>query len=73
MSRSWRSRVFNSKAYTTLTHHSTQARFLSLLDNEELADSGWEAWDAGEIDELAALYAWQLMLLWRNAKSVNSR
>ncbi len=30
----------------------------ALLMDEELADQVWEAWDAGEIDNLAAFVAW---------------
>ena len=32
--------------------------FEALLVNEELADQVWEAWDAGEIDDLGACIAW---------------
>ena len=30
----------------------------ALLVDEELADQVWEAWDAGEIDDLAACIVW---------------
>ena len=30
----------------------------ALLVDEELADQVWEAWDAGEIDDLGACVAW---------------
>lgn len=30
----------------------------ALLVDEDLADQVWEAWDAGEIDDLAACLAW---------------
>jgi len=33
----------------------------TLLADEELADQVWEAWDAGEIDDLAACIAWMLL------------
>ncbi len=33
----------------------------ALLVSGELADQVWEAWDAGEIDDLAALMAWLLV------------
>jgi len=29
-----------------------------LLVDEELADQVWEAWDAGENDDLLAVWAW---------------
>ncbi len=29
--------------------------------DEELADRVWEAWDAGEIDDAVALWAWLLV------------
>ena len=31
----------------------------ALLVDEELADQVWEAWDAGEIDDLSACWLWQ--------------
>ncbi len=34
----------------------------ALLVNEELADQVWEAWDAGEIDDGLAAYAWWLIV-----------
>ncbi len=33
----------------------------ALLVDEEMADQIWEAWDKGEIDDLAALMAWLLV------------
>ena len=33
----------------------------ALLVDEGLADQVWEAWDAGEIDDLAACVAWWLI------------
>ena len=33
----------------------------ALLIDEELADQVWEAWDAGEIDDLTAFIAWSLL------------
>ncbi len=35
------------------------------LVDEELADQVWEAWDAGEIDDLIAWFAW-----WNIAASI---
>ncbi len=36
----------------------TELYIEALLVDEELADLVWEAWDAGEIDDLNALRAW---------------
>ncbi len=36
----------------------TEIYIEALLVDEELADWVWEAWDAGEIDDLAASVAW---------------
>jgi len=33
----------------------------ALLIDKELADQVWEAWDAGEIDDLVAFAAWSLL------------
>ncbi len=33
----------------------------ALLVDEELADQVWEAWDKGEIGDLAALISWRLL------------
>ena len=33
----------------------------ALLVDEEAADVVWEAWDKGEIDDLAAFAAWSLL------------
>ena len=35
----------------------------ALLVHEELADQVWEAWDAGEIDDLTAWLAWCWMVV----------
>ena len=37
----------------------------ALLVNENLADQVWEAWDGGEIDNAAAMLAWQLVAFGR--------
>ena len=29
--------------------------------DEELADQGWEAWDAGDISEIVAAWVWWLV------------
>ncbi len=39
----------------------TEIYIEALLVNEELADQVWEAWDAGEIDDLGACIAWLLV------------
>ncbi len=39
----------------------TDAYISALLVDEELADQVWEAWDAGEIDDMAAWSAWLLV------------
>ena len=36
----------------------TEAYIEALLVDEELADQVWEAWDAGEIDDSDAFWAW---------------
>ncbi len=36
----------------------TEIYIEALLVDEVLADQVWEAWDAGEIDDLAACRAW---------------
>ena len=33
----------------------------ALLVDEDLADQVWEAWDAGEIDDLCALMLWAVL------------
>ena len=38
----------------------------ALLVDEELADQVWEAWDAGEIDDLMALTTW-VRIVWEAA------
>ncbi len=39
----------------------TEIYIEALLVNEELADQVWEAWDAGEIDDVGAFWAWPLL------------
>ena len=39
----------------------------TLLVDEELADQVWEAWDAGEIDDLTAWLAWAALAFIGNA------
>ena len=39
----------------------TEIYIEALLVDEELADRVWEAWDAGEIDDLTAWVAWSLL------------
>ena len=41
----------------------TETYIEALLVDEELADQVWEAWDAGEIDDLAACWAWWWMVV----------
>ncbi len=36
----------------------TEAYIEALLVDEELADLVWDAWDAGEIDDLTAWLVW---------------
>ncbi len=36
----------------------TELYIEALLVDEELADQVWNAWDAGEIDDLGAALAW---------------
>ncbi len=38
----------------------------ALLVDEELADQVWQAWDAGEIDDLMALTMW-VWIVWEAA------
>ncbi len=40
----------------------TEIYIEALLVDEELADQVWEAWFAGEIDELIACIAWVLIV-----------
>ena len=40
----------------------TQTYIEALLADEDAADDVWEAWDKGEIDDVAAWVAW--MLIW---------
>ena len=39
----------------------TQIYIEALLVDEELADQVWEAWDAGETDDLTALRPWWIV------------
>ncbi len=39
----------------------TEIYIEALLVDEELADQVWEAWNAGEIDDAVALWAWLLV------------
>ena len=39
----------------------TEIYIKALLIDEELADQVWEAWDAGEIDDLTALTIWTII------------
>ncbi len=41
----------------------TEIYIEALLVDEELADQVWEAWDAGEIDDLASCFARWWMLV----------
>ena len=36
----------------------TEIYIEALLVDEELADQVWEAWDAGEVDDINAILAW---------------
>ena len=40
----------------------TEIHIEALLVDEDLADQVWEAWDAGEIDDRTATFAWWLVL-----------
>ncbi len=39
----------------------TEIYIQALLVDEDLADQVWEAWDAGEIDDLPAWLAWWII------------
>ena len=39
----------------------TEIYIEALLVDEKLADQVWEAWNAGEIDDLTTLVAWRLV------------
>ncbi len=39
----------------------TERYITAILVDEELADQVWEAWDKGEIDEVAAILMWVLV------------
>ncbi len=39
----------------------TEIYIEALLADEELADQVWEAWDAGEIDDSLATWAWWMI------------
>ena len=36
----------------------TEIYIEALLDDEAVADRIWQAWDAGEVDDASALFAW---------------
>ena len=42
----------------------TEIYIEALLVDEELADQVWEAWDAGEIDDISAAWTWWCILVW---------
>jgi len=48
----------------------TEIYIEALLVDEELADQVWEAWDAGEIDDCAAYFAWLLISFSSSEKSM---
>ncbi len=37
----------------------TEIYIEALLVDEELADQVWDAWDAGEVDDITAYLAWR--------------
>ena len=39
-----------------------EAYIEALLVDEELADQVWEAWDAGEIDDVSASWPWWVLV-----------
>jgi len=41
----------------------TEIYIEALLVDEELADQVWEAWHAGEADDVAACIAWMLIAM----------
>ena len=41
----------------------TEIYIEALLADEDLADQVWEAWDAGEIDDLTALLSWLMIVI----------
>ena len=41
----------------------TEIYIEALLADEDLADQVWEAWDAGEIDDLTALPSWLMIVI----------
>jgi len=41
----------------------TEIYIEALLVDEDLADQVWQAWDAGEIDDLAACWAWWAIVI----------
>ena len=42
----------------------TEIYIEALLINEVLADQVWEAWDAGEIDDSTAAFAWWSIVIY---------
>ena len=51
----------------------TEIYIEALLVYEELADQVWEAWDAREIDDYAAYFAWLLISFSSSEKSMGLR
>ena len=45
----------------------TELYIEALLVDEELADSVWEAWDAGVINDKLAALAWLMLATWASA------
>ena len=43
----------------------TEINIEALLVDQELADQVWEAWDAGEIDNLTAYFVWWQIVIIR--------
>ncbi len=50
----------------------TEIYIEALLVDEKLADRVWEAWDVGEIDDLAACVAWRTVHKDRLAKALTT-
>jgi len=48
----------------------SRAYIEALVVDEELADQVWQAWDAGEIDDRVAYFAWQLISFSSSEKSM---
>jgi len=47
----------------------TETYIEALLVDEELADQVWEAWDAGETDDIGASVAWLIVALSCNSSN----